>query len=112
MVADPAPIAALVAGIFDELGVPHVLGGSMASTLHGEPRATLGADFAVDLHEDVAQALFDRLDRDFFLDALSVREAATQKRMFNAIYKQAFVKVDVHVRENSGHQRRGIPTGD
>lgn len=40
---DPTDVAEEIAALLEELGVPYVLGGSLASTLHGEPRALPGA---------------------------------------------------------------------
>lgn len=47
MVGDSRQIVIVTSRIFAERGIPYLLGGSVASTLHGEPRATLDADFAV-----------------------------------------------------------------
>lgn len=37
-------ITLLVAGTFERLGIPYLVGGSLASSLHGIPRATQDAD--------------------------------------------------------------------
>jgi hypothetical protein len=36
--SDPISVALLVASIFERLGVPYLIAGSVASTIHGEPR--------------------------------------------------------------------------
>lgn len=41
---DPLAIAALVASILEEQGIRYVIGGSVASSLIGEPRTTLDLD--------------------------------------------------------------------
>jgi hypothetical protein len=97
------PAALLVARAFEQLGIPYLIGGSVASTLYGEPRGTLDADFTAHLEPGEAQRLVARLEPDFFVDAPSVHEAAQRKDHFNVIHKQMFVKVDVHVRPRSGH---------
>src|SRR5260370_12980351 len=33
--------------VLDRLGIPYVLGGSMASSIHGEPRSTQASDITV-----------------------------------------------------------------
>ena len=103
VVGDPRPVALIACRIFEALGIPYLLGGSMASTFHGEPRATLDADFAVHLRPEDVGMLFRALADQFYVDELSVLEAATSKRMFNVIHSKAFIKVDVHVREATGH---------
>ncbi len=103
MVGDPRPVALIACRIFEGLGIPYLLGGSLASTFHGEPRATLDADFAVHLDPAQAKALSDAFAVEFYVDEQSVLDAAQAHRMFNAIHMKAFIKVDVHVREPSGH---------
>lgn len=105
---DPIPVALLVSSIFARLGIPYLIGGSVASTLHGEPRGTLDVDFAVHLAVERAGALADALEVEFFVDRLDVLEAAQHERMFNAIHQRSFVKADVHVRPRSGHSAEEI----
>ncbi len=96
-------MALIACRIFEALEIPYLLGGSLASTFHGEPRATLDADFAVHLDPQDAGRLFRAFADQFYVDEQSILEAATSNRMFNAIHSKAFVKVDVHVREAAGH---------
>lgn len=42
----PIDLAVRVAAILDDLGIEHVLGGSLASSMVGEPRSTLDVDLA------------------------------------------------------------------
>jgi hypothetical protein len=51
----PLDIALRVVAILDGLGIPYVLGGSLASSLVGEPRSTADVDVAIRIaEEDVA----------------------------------------------------------
>ena len=55
---DDALRAALdAASILDEMGVRWFLGGSLASSVHGIPRATFGADIMADLRPQRANEL-------------------------------------------------------
>ncbi len=49
-VSDPDPwaVAAAVARAFDALGVRYAVGGSLASSLAGEPRSTIDVDVVVE----------------------------------------------------------------
>jgi len=40
-----------MAALFDQLGVPYLVGGSVASSLHGIPRSTLAVDLVAGLQE-------------------------------------------------------------
>ena len=46
---EPIEITVLVAAILERLGVEYLIGGSLATSLHGIPRATLDADIVADL---------------------------------------------------------------
>lgn len=48
---DPIAVAVKVANALDSLGVAHTIGGSIASSVAGEPRSTLDIDFVVALEE-------------------------------------------------------------
>lgn len=41
-----------VARVLDGLGVPYLVGGSLASSLHGVPRSTQDADVVADLRDE------------------------------------------------------------
>lgn len=46
---DPIDVALRVANVLEELGVEYFVGGSLASSVDGEPRATNDIDFVIDL---------------------------------------------------------------
>lgn len=69
---DVLDIALLVTGILERLGVPHMVAGSLASSLHGIPRATQDIDVVADLSEDRIGPLVDALGDAFYVDAGAV----------------------------------------
>jgi hypothetical protein len=101
--SDPIPVALLAASIFERLGIPYLIGGSLASTVHGEPRATMDVDFAAHVDLELIEPLAQALGAWFFVDVEDIREAVDRQRSFNAIDRTSFMKVDVHVRPRSGH---------
>jgi hypothetical protein len=44
LVKEILDVTIFVAGVFDRLGIAYLVGGSLASSLHGIPRATQDAD--------------------------------------------------------------------
>jgi len=40
ILAEPIQVTKLIAKVFDRLQIPYLVGGSLASSLHGIPRAT------------------------------------------------------------------------
>jgi hypothetical protein len=72
---DEFGVALRVAAVLDELGIEYTLGGSLASSLYGEPRSTNDVDFAVRLEEHHVARLVERLGPEFVVDEGGLREA-------------------------------------
>src|SRR5688572_16438940 len=87
-----------VVRVFDALGVEYLVGGSIASSLFGEPRQTIDADLIARLFGRHAEPLAQRLAGEFYADALTIRTAIDNQTCFNLIHLQSMTKVDVFVR--------------
>lgn len=94
---DTLAVALHFASILDHLSIPYVVGGSIASSVHGEPRSTHDVDFVADLTVGQVEGLVERLKPTYYVDAGTAREAVTAGRSFNAIHLATAVKVDVFV---------------
>jgi hypothetical protein len=46
---EPLEVTLKVTGVFEQLGVPYLIGGSLASTLHGMVRTTQDADIVAEM---------------------------------------------------------------
>jgi hypothetical protein len=86
-----------MAGILDELGVRWFLGGSLASSVHGIPRATLDADIVADLRPLHVTPLLKALGEDWYAEEQSIRQAIDGRSSFNLIHFGTAMKVDVFV---------------
>ncbi len=93
----PLELVGKIGAIFDQLGVPWVLGGSVAGSLVGEPRSTLDIDMAVQLDHDHAEALLAAVGDDFYASADMIRSAVAASRSFNLLHYESAMKVDVFV---------------
>lgn len=106
------------AAVFARCGLRHALGGGLASSIYGEVRSTLDADFAVALPVLAVDRFVTAASTAFHVDADEAREAARDLRMFCMTHKKDLVKVDVHVVPDSGHPKaefdraRWIQIGD
>lgn len=58
-------VALLVAAAIESIGCEYFIGGSVASSLQGEPRATNDIDFVVAILPHQVRALAERLGPDF-----------------------------------------------
>ena len=85
------PVLQALAG----LGVPHYVGGSLASSVHGVPRSTLDADVVADLDPRHVAPLVARLSAAYYVDEERVRAAVESRRSFNVIHLETMFKIDV-----------------
>jgi hypothetical protein len=86
-----------VCRLLEDLGIDHVVGGSIASSLVGEPRATLDVDIAVMLRADAIPGLVDALTGEWYVSEDAVRGAVRRRASFNVIHLDTMQKVDLFV---------------
>lgn len=84
-----------VVRVLDELEVPYLLGGSLASSLHGIPRSTQDADLVADLAPRHVAPLVARLQPAFYIDDERALEAIAGRSSFNIIHLETMTKVDI-----------------
>lgn len=98
--ADTGLLAAVarVVAAFEALGVDYLVGGSVASSVFGEPRQTLDADLVAQLLGRHAEPLVARLAGDFYADLPAIVMAIRTQGCFNLIHLESVTKVDVFVR--------------
>jgi hypothetical protein len=92
-----AAVARVVAA-FETLGVEYLIGGSMASSVFGEPRQTIDADLIVRLFGRHAEPLMQKLSGEFYADLPPILNAIQTQGSFNLIHLETATKVDVFVR--------------
>jgi hypothetical protein len=89
---------ARVVAAFDELGVEYLVGGSIASSVFGEPRQTLDADLVARLFGRHAEPLAQSLGSDFYVELSTILTAIQTQGCFNLIHLETATKVEVFVR--------------
>jgi hypothetical protein len=75
--------------------IPYLVGGSVASSLHGIPRTTMDADLVVDLRTDQVEEFAAELQADFYADSEMMKEALRRERSFNLIHYDSSFKFDM-----------------
>ena len=88
-------VALQCAEAFERAGTGYFLGGSLASSLQGEPRATNDIDFVVDLRLPQLEPLVRELGEDFDIDGESLREAVVRRSSWNIFHLPSVTKVDL-----------------
>ena len=83
---------------FEVLGVDYLVGGSIASSVFGEPRQTVDADLVAHLQPGNAGPLVEQLSGEFYADLAAILAAIQTQGSFNLIHLETMTKVDVFVR--------------
>jgi hypothetical protein len=94
---DAIRVSLIVTRILEELGVPYLIGGSVASIIHGEPRLTNDIDLVADIREEHVSQLVAALETDFYIDDRAIRRAIRERNSFNILYLETMYKVDIFI---------------
>jgi len=90
---------------FDNLNVGYYIGGSLASSAHGLPRATLDVDLVADLKNSHVQPLVKHLEDAYYIDSEMIYEAVRKKSSFNIINLETMLKLDIFVLKNQPYDQ-------
>lgn len=97
MLTDPISLALVVADILNQLEIPYLVGGSVASSLLGEPRSTQDIDLVADLHPEKVDSLIQALQPRFYVSEDAVKDAIRYQSSFNLIDNESLGKVDIFI---------------
>lgn len=99
--AEPIAVTLELVSGLEELGLDYVVGGSVASSLHGIPRATQDIDIVVVLWGKDVDGFAKRFESSFYVDRDMVMDAIKRRASFNIIHLATMYKVDVFVADRS-----------
>lgn len=88
-------VALAAAHVWDSLDVRWFLGGSLASSVHGVPRATMDADIVADFKPEHVKPLLKALGDEWYADEGAIRAAIETRGSFNLIHLGSAMKMDV-----------------
>jgi hypothetical protein len=91
-----AAVARLVTAL-KQLRVSYAVGGSLASSLYGVPRATNDVDVVVDLRPAHVTRLVAALEGAFYVDEQMIHSALNDHSSFNVFTRDTMMKIDVFV---------------
>jgi hypothetical protein len=86
-----------VAGLLEEMRIPYLVVGSVASSLQGFSRATADVDIVADLRPEHVAPLFAVLKDEYYVDDQAMRRAISLRRMFKLIHLDTLIKIDIYV---------------
>jgi hypothetical protein len=91
-----------IARVFDELEIPYLVTGSMATITYGEPRFTNDIDVVARLTRNQVDSLSAAFPEDeFYLSQNAAREAVDRRSQFNILHPKTGLKIDVMVADES-----------
>lgn len=86
-----------VVEVLDRLRVDYLVGGSVASSVHGMARATMDIDLVADLRAEHVGPLVSSLEGEYYVDADAMHDALRDRTAFNLIHLDSMFKVDIFV---------------
>jgi len=101
MLPEPLVVTLQVIDALEQVGARYVIGGSLASTIHGVVRTTLDTDIVADLNLQQVQRFAELLAGVFYFDIDAIRHAIRQRSSFNLIHLATMFKVDLFVAKDT-----------
>jgi hypothetical protein len=96
-VSDPVAVALSVAQILESCELRYLVGGSLASSMSGEPRSTLDVDIVVAMDASDVGRVTDAMRGEFDVDDLAVARAVRERSSVNVFHRASAIKVDLFI---------------
>jgi hypothetical protein len=97
MISEPIQVLLAVVERLDRVAVPYAVGGSLSSSVFGEPRASADVDLLVGLKPAQAKPLVTAFLDEFYVDEDAVADAVRRHASFNVIHLPTMLKADLFV---------------
>ncbi|MBW6472352.1 MAG: hypothetical protein K0B14_04440 [Anaerolineaceae bacterium] len=94
---EPIEVTLKVTQVLENLGIPYLIGGSLASTLYGMVRTTQDSDIVAEMRIEHLQPFVSALHGEFYLDDEMIAESIQRHSSFNIIHRETMFKVDVFI---------------
>jgi hypothetical protein len=94
---EPVEVTLKVTTVFEKLGIPYLISGSLASTLYGMVRTTQDSDIVAEMRPEHLQPFVLALQDEFYIDDEMIRDAIRREASFNIIHRECMFKVDVFI---------------
>ena len=94
---EPIEVTLKVTAILEQLHIPYLIGGSLASILYGMVRTTQDADIVAEMGLAHVEPFVSALQNEFYIDDEMIAAAIQRHSSFNIIHRETFFKVDVFI---------------
>lgn len=105
MLSESILVVATIARTFDALGIRYLVGGSVASSVYGIPRATQDVDLVADIQLSQVDAVTKAMAGEFYVDADMIRDAIRRRASFNIVHLETMFKADIFVLQRDSWSR-------
>ena len=102
---EPIEVTLKVTNVLEQLRVPYLIGGSLASTLYGMVRTTQDSDIIAEMRSEHAGPFVSSLQNEFYIDAEMIVDSIQNHSSFNIIHRDTMFKVDVFIPHPSPFQQ-------
>ena len=92
---EPIEVTLKVTDVFEKLGIPYLIAGSLASTLYGMVRTTQDSDIVAEIRLEHLPAFVSALQDEFYIDEEMIVASIQRNSSFNIIHRETMFKVDV-----------------
>ncbi len=86
-----------VVAAFEKLNISYLIGGSVASSVQGLPRTTIGADLVADLKPHHIPLLVAELSPTYYIALSAIQKTVTRQSSFNVLHLASMTKVDIFI---------------
>lgn len=90
-------VTLLVTNVLDQLKVPYVIGGSIASILHGTLRTTMDADIVANMEAKHIKPFVSSVQTQFYIDEQALLQAIQRRSSVNLIHLETMFKIDIFI---------------
>jgi hypothetical protein len=97
--SDPISVVNKLVRVLNQLEIKYLIGGSLASSLYGVPRATQDVDVVAAITEKQIQKLHELLSVEFYFDIDLAKEAILHASSFNVIDRELLYKIDIFIQK-------------
>lgn len=90
----------------NQVNIPYMITGGIATIFYGRPRLTHDFDIVIDVGPEQIQRLIDTFEEEFYISEEAVREAMDRHSMFNLIHLDSGIKVDFWMLQDDPFDRK------
>ncbi len=102
---DELEVLKIVTKRLESANISYMISGSIAANFYTTPRMTRDIDIVIEVEQNDAEKFFSLFSDDFYVDMNSIRDAISEKRMFNIIHNEGIVKVDFIIRKDTEYRK-------